>query len=373
MLRKTRALINLAHIKSNYLLANQWAPNSKNVAVIKADAYGHGLVEVARHLESTVSAFAVAMLDEAVLLRQSGVKNDILVLHGLHCSQQVEYAARERLWITVHSIAQLETLARLEKSRPTFAEGSLSLWLQIDTGMHRLGLNSQDFFQALAIINKMTKTNKLVNGEMVVYSHFSCSNEIDNNETLKQITRFNDILSEVKLPLNTQFSLANSAALAHYKTAQLDWNRPGIMLYGLPLFNQPHSTDAKLKAAMSFESIVIAVRDVQKGEPVGYGSRWTAARVSKIATIEVGYADGYPRHATNGTPVLIKGQRAKLAGTVSMDLISVDVTDLDNVQIGDPVELWGEHLSANEVAQHSDTIGYDLLAGVSKRVPRVYR
>ncbi len=162
MLRKTRALINLQHIKSNYLLANQWAPDSKNIAVIKADAYGHGLVEVAQYLESKVSAFAVAMLDEAVVLRQNGIKNDILVLHGPHSPQQVKNAAKERLWITIHNIAQLEMLAQLEKPSATLAAGNLSLWLQVDTGMHRLGLNRQDFFQALDRIKRIAKpTNSL--------------------------------------------------------------------------------------------------------------------------------------------------------------------------------------------------------------------
>lgn len=363
MSRKTRAVINLEYIRSNYLLANKWAPASKNIAVIKADAYGHGLVEVAKYLESTVSAFAVAIFDEAMILRKNGIKKDILILQGVHTPEEVEQIAHKNIWTTIHNLEQLESihLAKLTEK--------ISVWLEIDTGMHRLGLNCAQLETALSQI----KRRESINDDLVISSHFSSANELNNDETLKQIDRFKSISTSLNLDSATQFSLANSAGLAHYNGARLNWNRPGIMLYGVPLFNQPHKTDQELKAAMSFESSVIGIRKIETGASVGYGKKWTADRPSTIATISVGYADGYPRHAKNGTPVLVKGQKAKLVGTVSMDLISVDVTDIDEVQVGDSVELWGENLSVNNVASWAGTIGYDLITAVSKRVPRTYK
>jgi len=363
MPRKTRAVIHLDHILANYLLANQWAPASKNIAVIKADAYGHGLVEVAKYLDSSVSAFAVAIIDEALILRQNGIKKDILILQGVHTPDEVLAIAEQNIYTTIHNLEQLKIIlsANLNKK--------ICVWLKIDTGMHRLGLNSAEFSEVVRSI----ADNESINHSLVISSHFSCSDELDNGETFNQINKFRELVASSNLPADAQFSIANSAATAHYEEARLDWNRLGIMLYGLPLFDRPHKTDQQLKAAMSFESSVIGIRQIASGEAVGYGKNWVASRPSTIATISVGYADGYPRHAKSGTPVLVNGQRAILVGTVSMDLISVDVTDLSEVQIGDQVELWGEHLSVTEIASCANTIGYDLITGVSKRVPRIYK
>ena len=367
MSRKTRAVIHLDHILANYLLANKWAPASKNIAVIKADAYGHGLVEVAKYLESTVSAFAVAIFDEAMILRQAGIKKEILILQGVSSVDEVTEIAENSIWTTIHNLEQLEIISSAPLNNKL--NERILVWLKIDTGMHRLGLS---FAELKAALNQIKQCDS-INDDIVLSSHFSTADELDNDETLNQIDVFKSVSAKLNLPVKSKFSLANSAALAHYNEARLDWNRPGIMLYGLPLFDRPHKTDQELKAAMSFESSVIGITKIEIGESVGYGKKWTAAKSSTIATISVGYADGYPRHAKSGTPVLIKGQKAKLVGTVSMDLISVDVTDIDEVQIGDPVELWGENLSANDVASWAGTIGYDLITAVSKRVPRIYR
>ncbi len=363
MSRNTQVNIHLDNIRSNFSLANQWAPQSKNMAVIKADAYGHGLVAVAKALQALVPAFAVAIFDEAVTLRQAGITKNILILQGVYCANELIYASENGLWIILHNRSQLELLLA------TPLKQSLKVWLKLDTGMHRLGLDQTEFERSLQAI----KQCRWIEDDFVVSSHFSCANELASDESKKQLNKFKKMITKAKLPSEVELSLSNSPAIAHLPESNLDWNRPGIMLYGLPLFDGPHNSDQPLKAAMTFESEVVAIREVEIGETVGYSNQWQATRPSKIATVAVGYADGYPRQAINGTPVLVNGERAYLAGVVSMDLISVDVTDLSKVSIGDLVELWGEHLSANEVASYANTIGYDLISGVSRRVPRVYK
>lgn len=362
MPRSTRVLINLEYIKANYLLANKWAPNSKNIAVIKANAYGHGIVSVAKYLENIVPAFAVAIFDEGVTLREKGITKNVLILQGIHDADELVYASKHNLWVTIHNQQQLNLLLATQLPK------KLSIWLKIDTGMHRIGLSEKEFVAAISSLQYC----EWVNTDLVVSSHFSCASEIQNSETERQLKRFNEIIKNADLQPEMQFSLSNSPAIANIPASNLDWNRPGIMLYGLPLFDVAHSSDRLLKAAMTFESEIISIRDISKDDYVGYGQKWRAKRPSKIATVAVGYADGYPRQAKSGTPVLVNGQRAKLTGVVSMDLISIDVTDILEVKIGDRVELWGESLCANEVAGYADTIGYDLIAGVSARVPRVY-
>ena len=362
MTRATVAKISLANIKHNYELANQFAPKSKNMPVIKANAYGHGAIEVAKSLEAIVPAFGVAIAEEAIFLRQNGINNNILIFQGVTTNEELEIVRRNKLWTTVHSYQQLKLIL----SSPSEIE--IKIWLKVDTGMHRLGLNSEEFAKALKLIQKCSWIDK----DIVISSHFSSSNELATDKNEVQLKRFNRLLTENSVS-DTQLSIANSAALVNIANSCFHWNRPGIMLYGLPLFDSPHSSDKLLKPAMRFESEVISLREVEVGESVGYGESWTAERSSKIATIAVGYADGYPKQAQNGTPVFIGGQKAPLVGAVSMDLITVDVTDVESVKIGDKVELWGENLCANEVASFSGTIGYDLICGISSRVIRTYQ
>jgi len=360
MSRNTRAIINLANIRSNFEQANRWAPQSLNMAIIKADAYGHGAISVAKSLAPIAPAFGVAIFEEAIKLREAGINNDLLVLQGSTCAEEFQIASEKSIWLTVHSLEQLEVLLSTELKK------KLKIWLKIDTGLHRLGMGLSDFASAIQMINEC----RWLDDDFVVFSHFSCASDLDNEETLCQFSRFKSMLEN--LPNQHQLSLANSPAIVGFPETNLDWNRPGILLFGLPLFDKPHSSDHSLKAAMSFESEIIGIRTVETGEYVGYGQNWIATKSSIIATVAVGYADGYPRQAKNGTPVIVRKQRAYLTGTVSMDLISIDVSEIPDAQVGDKVELWGENLSANEVAKFADTIGYDLVTGVSKRVPRIY-
>ncbi len=368
MSRKTNAFIHLDAIISNYQLANKLCPDSKNIAVIKANAYGHGSAKVAQILEPLVPAFAVAIIEEAVSLRNAGITKPILILQGLNEASELEYAATHNLWLMVVSKQQSELIIETQCS------AKLNLWLKFDTGMHRLGLNGDELSQAIAELNQCS----WVQQKMVLCTHLACASDPQITQTSfthSQLSQFFDLFNKFKEQYQLLASVANSAGIMNVPEARCDWNRPGIMLYGLTPFDgihERHELTTKLKPAMTFTSTVIAIRTVPINESVGYGAIWTAKETSTIATIAVGYADGYPRAAKNGTPVFVQGQIAKLAGRVSMDMITVDISECDGIKVGDEVELWGKNIHADVVASSANTIGYDLITGVSQRVPRIF-
>lgn len=354
MYRKTEAHINLDAIRANLALAASLAADSQSVAVIKADAYGHGMLRVAAALQDLAPAFAVATIDEALELRESGIRNTILVLQGATSGPAYEAAAANGLTLVVHSREQVASLLEARISVP--------VWLKIDSGMHRLGLAPGE----CAAVHQ-----RLVDGGIdvqVVCTHFACADDLDSDATAQQIERFSSATDGLGLPR----SLANSAAILTRPESHAEWIRPGYMLYG----NSPFTTDidvaCDLQPAMTLQSELIAIREVQPGESVGYGVRWTAQQPSIIGTVAIGYGDGYPRHAPGGTPTRVNGHVAPLVGSVSMDSLAVDLTGHDRVVVGDRVELWGESISVNDVAAAAGTIGYELLTGVSSRVPRIY-
>ncbi len=361
MPRNTKAIIHLDAIKANYQLANQYAPQSKSIAVIKADAYGHGCIEVAQALETQVPAFAVAIFEEAVQLREAGITKPILILQGVNQPGELEYASNHDLWTMVENKIQANLITQ------TPLKAKLKAWLKLDTGMHRLGLDDSNLSDTFEQLKQCLHVDV-----MTLCSHLASASDVTSSMTSEQMQRFEIMTSGFSKQSALSLSIANSAALSGFPETRLDWNRPGIMLYGLSPFEHPHPSDNQLQPAMTFTSEVIGLRQLQKGETVGYGGTWQAERPSTIATITAGYADGYPRHAANGTPLSIAGQQATLAGRVSMDMITADVTDCSGIKIGDPVELWGKNINANKVAQAAETIGYDLLTGVSQRVPRDY-
>jgi alanine racemase len=361
MSRPAKIIIDLAAIQANCRLAQTLAPHSKTVAVVKADAYGHGAAEVTKALEPQVEMFTVSCLEEALVLRENGLSKPILLLEGCFDMAELKIAIDNQCELILHSRLQLEQLLT------TTLETPVNIWLKIDTGMHRLGILPQEVesIYATLLASKNVKN-------IVLVTHFAHADDVGGAHTAMQINRFENCIKPIIDSANqkVELSMANSAALLAWHQTRVDWNRPGIMLYGLSPFAEPIEETSKLIPAMNFESQVIALREISTGESVGYGCTWTAQRPSVIATIAVGYGDGYPRTAKSGTPVLINNQRAPLAGRVSMDLISVDVTDLDNVQIGDTALLWGKALSANEVAIWAGTIGYELVTRMPRRVTR---
>ena len=352
MQRKTAAHIDLGAIRANYAYACTLVPEGKILPVIKADAYGHGLVPVAKSLQDEAPAFAVATVEEAVELRDAGIGIDLLVLEGATTRAATERAGSYGLVLMVHAESQVDMLPN----------SGASAWVKVDTGMHRLGIDPAMLGD---VVGRLQAGGVDVRA---ICTHLACADELDNNVTREQLTTFRECTAGFGLPM----SIANSAGILAWPESHADWNRPGIMLYGASPFVTDVEATRDLRPAMTFASEIIAIRNLADGESVGYGRCWTADRPSVIATIAAGYADGYPRHAQNGTPILVGDYVAPLVGAVSMDMITVDLTDHPGASIGDPVELWGRRVLVNDVAAHAGTIGYQLLSGVTPRVPRIY-
>jgi alanine racemase len=355
----TTATINLAAIRHNLQQVRRLAPHSRIMAAVKADAYGHGLVEVASALDQA-DGLAVARLEEALQLRAAGLSQPILLLCGPLDSDSLQSCAAHGIDIAIHDWHCVQLLLATELSQ------TVNCWLKHDSGMHRLGLNDQQLQQAAIQLKEAKQVGKLL-----LMTHFSSSEQNDPQVTEQQTHLFMQATANLKLPR----SLANSAAIMQYPASHQDWVRPGIMLYGANPLPSPQVSarpPIDLQAVMTLSTQVVAIRKINKGESVGYNRRWTATEDSLIATLAVGYGDGYPRHAGNGTPVLINGQRAALVGTVSMDLITVDISKLEPVNIGDRAILWGDGLPVEEIADCAATISYQLCTGVSRRVPRLY-
>lgn len=353
--RKTYSIINLPALISNYNLIAQLAPHSKTIAVVKANAYGHGAIEVAKYLSKHVPILAVALIDEAIELRDAGINLPILIMEGPLSHEDFSIALEQNFWLMLHTAQQVEWLSTFTPSY------NGKLWLKVDTGMNRLGIKPDQIEDVLA---KFTDEQLK---DLVLCTHFSSADEINNPKTALQIQEFDSI----NQTFGFKKSLTNSAGILHWPESHGDYNRLGLALYGsspIPVEKMP----VKLTPVMTLQSTIIGLRQVNIGESVGYGEKWRAKRPSIIATIAIGYADGYPRNAKNGTPVFIKGQIAPLAGRVSMDMITADVTDISEVGLGDRVELWGESLAIETVAEHLDTVNYELLTRVSNRVTRIY-
>jgi alanine racemase len=370
--RNTQAIINLTALKENYQSIDKLAKNSATIAVIKADAYGHGAVEVAKSLEDIVPAFAVAFIDEAIVLRDAGIQAPILILEGALTETDFAFSLQHNFWLMLHNHEQITHL--LNQAQPYLGK----LWLKIDTGMSRLGFMPEEVSEIMPKVLSCLPAAQ--QEELVLCSHFSNAEEKLDPKTLKQIQSFETIRSQY----NCQASLANSAGIIQWPQSHYNFNRLGIALYGMSPIDELNTnihnksnTDIStenmtLSPVMSLQSSIIALRKLAKGDFVGYGENWQATRTSVIATVAIGYADGYPRSAKTGTPVFINNQQVPLVGRVSMDMITVDVTDLVTVNIGDKVELWGENLPVDTIAKQLDTISYELLTRVSPRVPRKY-
>jgi len=342
------AYINLSALQHNFNIVKQHAPDSQVLAMVKSRAYGHGLLEVANALPE-VDALGVARLEEGLVLRQGGIKKPIVVMSGFVDEKELPVFAKNNLIPVIHSDSQLETLNGFKPESP--------LWLKIDTGMHRLGLPIETAKAAYPIIKPT-----------VVLTHLAKADEGDTSFTENQLLQFEQAIEN----MNTEFSIANSAAILSHPKTHSDWVRPGLMLYGVSPFSDKTYKDFNLKPVMTLKAKVIAVKEAKKDAQIGYGGIYTCPKDMKIAIVAIGYGDGYPRHVKNGTPILINGKRCELVGRVSMDLISIDITNAPNTKAGDEVILWGEGLPVEEVAQYADTIPYQLLCDVSSRVAFVY-
>jgi alanine racemase len=353
-----KATIDLDALRANYRLACSLAPDSATLAVVKANAYGHGATACAAALEDLAPAFAVCCVEEALELRAGGIRKPVLLLRGSLDPGEVRTAAEQDFWLTVYEPRQVDAIVAQRLASP------VTVWVKLDTGMHRLGLQPEQLAHAVGRLQASGNVRK----PLVVATHFACADDVANPFTAGQLKRFHTAVAGLEVLAST----ANSAGIVAWPAARADWNRPGIMLYGASPLSAPHAVDEDLAPVMRLESRVIALREIAAGEAVGYGGNWTAGRPSRIATVAIGYGDGYPRHAANGTPVLVNGRRAPLVGRVSMDMITVDVTDLPAAAVGDRATLWGPGLAVNEVAACAGTIGYELLTRMTGRVPLRY-
>jgi alanine racemase len=348
-----RALVDTAALRYNLSRARGIAPASRVMAVIKANGYGHGLVPVARAL-APADGFAVARLDEGLALRAAGLTNPVLLLEGVFSPAQLASAAQQRLDVMVHSIEQLEML----EGR---AGGEVvSAWIKLDTGMNRLGFRVEAFGAAYARLRRIANLAP----DPTLVTHLANADDTADPKTGLQLGAF----AAATAGLPGARSVANSAGLIAWPDTRTDWVRPGLALYGVSPFPHGTGTDLGLRPAMTLHSEVIAVKDVAAGETVGYGGTWRAARATRMAVVAAGYGDGYPRSVPSGTPVLVNGRRVPLVGRVSMDMITVDVTDIPAVSTGDPVVLWGDEVPVEEIARLAGTIPYELVCGVSQRV-----
>lgn len=353
MNRLIRAVVDTAALRSNLAAVRRSAPQSKVMAVVKANAYGHGLVPTALALPNA-DAFAVARLEEGVTLRSAGVRTPVILLEGVFDAEQLAEAAAQNFELVIHNPDQLALLADWRGTH------RFPVWLKVDTGMNRLGFRPEEFrlaYDALSAKDAAVSRIRLL-------THLANADDVDDETTRSQI----DLFEHTTAGLNCERSIANSAGVVGWPSSHGQWVRPGLLLYGVSPMKDGTAVDHGLKPAMTLYSTVIAVKRVLPGERVGYGGHWTAKRPTQVAIVAVGYGDGYPRHMANGTPVLINGKQAGIAGRVSMDMIAVDITDLPPVSCGDPVILWGAGLPAETIAPHAGTIPYELLCGVSQRV-----
>lgn len=355
-MRPARALIDLDALRHNYRLARELG-GARALAVIKADAYGHGALRCAEALAAEADGFAVACIEEALELRAAGIRAPILLLEGFFDADELALIVEHDLWCVVHSLWQLQAIERTPLARP------LTVWLKLDSGMHRVGFAPADYRAAHARLQASGKVEKIV-----LMSHFARADELDCPRSAEQLAAFR----AASAGLGGEVSLRNSPAVLGWPEVPSDWVRPGIMLYGASPFAQAQEAAARLKPVMTLESQIIAVRELPAGEPVGYGARFVSARPTRVGVVAMGYADGYPRHAPDGTPVTVDGVRAALIGRVSMDMLTVDLTDLPQASLGSRVELWGAQVPVAALAAAAETIPYQLLCNL-KRVPRHYR
>ena len=358
MSRPTFAIIDTQAFIANYRHAKSLAPRSRAVAVIKANGYGHGAIQLAQALGDEADAFGVACCEEAGELREAGIRQPIVLLEGVFDPAELELAERLDLQLVLHSPVQLDWLLR---ARPM---GPVVVWVKVDTGMHRLGFAPD---QLQSVYQRLHGSANV--GQIVLMSHFARADEFDVAATEQQLMLFRESVGGIDAPV----SLANSAAVMAWPASHADWVRPGIMLYGSSPLSGGHTAADVLLPVMRFESQLIAIHDLAAGESIGYGGRYTCTRPTRVGVVAVGYADGYPRHAADGTPVTVNGRPTCLIGRVSMDMITVDLSELPDSRIGDTVQLWGDLISANDVADHCGTIAYELFTKISRRVHRIYR
>lgn len=353
MARPTKIAINLSALRNNVQQIRRMAQGCAIMAMVKSNAYGHGITRIASALPD-IDALGVACCEEGLLLRAAGIKNPIVLMEGLFAASELDKAIENDFTLVVHDESQIDMLEKYT------GPASVFVWLKIDTGLHRLGVSPLDVER----IHGRLMNCPLVKKPVGLMTHFAESDSPDETPTLTQIDVFNAATRSLKGPR----SLTNSAGIIAWPSVHAEWVRPGIMLYGASPFAGDTGLKHQLQPVMTLTSELIAIHSLSKGSRVGYGGTWVCPEDMRVGVVGIGYGDGYPRHAQNGTPVLVNGRPCSLAGRVSMDMITVDLRSQPDAKIGDPVLLWGEGLPVEVIAECSGTTGYELLTRITQRV-----
>lgn len=356
-MKAATAVIDRCALRHNMQQVRRLAPQSRLVAVVKANAYGHGLLETAHTLQDA-DCYGVARIDEALMLRAGGIVKPILLLEGFFCASDLPMLVVNNIETAVHSIEQLEALEQCELPQP------VRVWMKLDTGMHRLGVRPE---QAEAFYQRLCACRNVVH-PVNIMSHFSRADEPQAGVTEKQIASFDAFVNAKP----GQKSISASGGILLWPQAHRDWVRPGIILYGVSPLETSGASDFGLQPAMTLKSSLIAVREHKAGEPVGYGGTWVSPRDTRLAVVAMGYGDGYPRSAPSGTPVWVNGREVPIVGRVSMDMISLDLGPDASDKVGDEVVFWGNELPVERVAACSGVSAYELITKLTQRVAIEY-
>ncbi len=359
MSRTAIAILSTENLLHNLQVIQEKVKSAKIIAMVKANAYGHGIRSVAARLDKHVAMLGVASIDEALALRKSGVKCDIMLAEGVFEASELIVASTEKFHVVFHHASQLEWLQKSHCPLP------LQAWIKVNTGMGRLGFSLEDS----KIAYKQLCESPVVAKPVRVMSHFACADEPEHPLNAQQINDFQSLIQDLKLQgLSAEYSFCNSAALFSFKDCYYEYVRPGIALYGISPLPGQSAQSLNLKPVMTLQSSVISVQNMPQGAFIGYGARYQCPEAMPVGVVAFGYGDGYPISARDGTPLLVNGIACPLVGRVSMDMLMVDLRPCAHAKVGDPVILWGQGLPIERVVEHTSNITWDLLTGVQHRV-----
>lgn len=357
-MKAATALINRRALRHNLQRVRELAPHSRLIAIVKANAYGHGLTEVSHSIKDLVDGFGVARLKEALALRDRGITAPIVLLEGFFEQMDLSILVEYRIDTVIHCVEQLEMLESTQLAEP------IKVWMKLDTGMHRLGVLPQDaqsFYQRLQACSNVKQPINII-------SHFCQADEPDLATTANQLACFKQFIANKP----GEKSISASAGILLWSEAHYDWVRPGIVMYGASPQEGKSAQEFGLQSVMTLKSTLIAVREHAAGQCVGYGATWCSGQDTRLGVVAIGYGDGYPRSAPSGTPVLINGRKVPIVGRVSMDMITVDLGPNATDKVGDEVILWGQALPVEEIALQTGIINYELLTKLTSRVIMEY-
>jgi alanine racemase len=355
MSRVAKAILSTDNLLHNLEVIKQKSQNCKVIAMIKANAYGHGLRSTAQRLENHVYSFGVASIDEALELRKIGIKIPITLMAGAFEPDDLLVASCQNFHVIFHDQTQIDWLRDQELPNP------LNIWLKIDTGMGRLGFSLDKAQEKYQELSKLKQVASPIN----IISHLACADEKNHPLNHRQVDNFNNFIKNYP---DGNKSLANSATIFNFSDNLYDIVRPGLSLYGFSPIDGVSASDLGLKPVMTLKTKLINVETFKKGHKIGYGARFECPEDMKIGIVAIGYGDGYPRTAKDTTPVLVNGVRCSLAGRVSMDMVNIDLRNYPDAKVGDVVTLWGEGLPLEEVAIHTDNVSYDIICAIQHRV-----